>query len=70
MSRIKEPTLFRVILLDEHCFGNDAGDRLNIKMVDENGDMYYYDGFHRWTILEKSEEGISWKRIHGKNDVL
>ena len=40
MSRQKEPTLFRVILLDEHCFGNDAGDRLNIKDVDKNGDMY------------------------------
>jgi hypothetical protein len=66
--RQKEPTLFRVKLLT-NCVYNDEGDRLNIKMVDKDGNIYYYDSVLRWTILPKSEEHISWERIYGKNDV-
>ena len=58
----KEPTLFRVRLLTR-AFGNSEGDILKVKMVDEKGDIYYYDGFHRWCYLEALEEGVTWERI-------
>ena len=61
MSRIKEPTLFKVKLLDDTAY-NSFGDILNVKMVDEEGSIYYYDQFHRWCYLLAKEEDIVWKR--------
>jgi len=61
----REPTLFKVRLL-QSTFGNSEGDILNIKMVDENDDLYYYDGFRRWSVLEKIEEGTWWERTNKK----
>jgi hypothetical protein len=58
----KEPTLFRVRLLTR-AFGNSEGDILSVKVVDDAGSIYYYDGFRRWCYLEASEEGVSWERI-------
>lgn len=49
--RIKEPTLFRVRLLENTAY-NDIDDILNIKMVGENGWLYYYDSMHRWCYLD------------------
>ena len=67
MKKTKEPTLFKVKLLQIPAY-NDAGDRLEVKLV-EKGDIYYYDGEKRWCYLDKNEEGIYWKRILGKNDL-
>lgn len=66
MGRPKEPTLFKARILATDYFGNDAGDIVNIKYVDSKNNVYYYDGFHRWTILEKSEEGIAWEKVQSK----
>jgi hypothetical protein len=49
---MKEPTLFKVRLLESTAY-NDVGDILNVKMVDELGSIYYYDGCHRWCFLTK-----------------
>lgn len=58
----REPTLFKIRLL-KGMFGNSEGDILKVKMVDEKGDIYYYDGFHRWCYLEAAEEGIAWEKV-------
>lgn len=43
-------------------FGNDVGDI--VKVVDETpGEVYYYDGFHRWCYLYKKDEGIDYRYI-------
>ena len=54
MPKQKEPTLFRVVLLDDKCFGNSYGDILNIKYEDDKY-YYYYDGFKRWCYIEKEK---------------
>ena len=63
---MKEPTLFKVELLEGTAY-NDEGDILRVKAVDEDGTIYYYDSFHRWCYLKKSEEGTVWKRRNKKN---
>ena len=40
--KVTEPTLFKVKLLEQTAY-NDEGDILNIKLVDEEGNIYYYD---------------------------
>ncbi len=65
MSRPREPTLFLVELLED-TYTQGAGETVKIKSEDEQGNLYYYDGYHRWTILEKSEENITWKRLYFK----
>ena len=66
MKKTKEPTLFKVKLLQNTAY-NDAGDKLEVKMV-VKGDIYYYDSEKRWCYLDKSEEDIIWKRINRKTD--
>lgn len=65
---MKEPTLFKVELL-ESTFGNDVGDKLNIKEVDKDGNIYYYDSFRRWCYLTKFEQNKTWQRIYNKKDL-
>ena len=52
MGKSKEPTLFKVKLLDSKCFGNEPGDILNIKLETDKH-YYYYDRFKRWCYIEK-----------------
>ena len=66
MKKTKEPTLFKVKLLQSTAY-NDAGDKLEVKMVTK-GDIYYYDSEKRWCYLDKCEEDIVWKRINRKTD--
>ena len=66
MKKTKEPTLFKVKLLQSTAH-NSAGDKLEIKLV-EKGDIYYYDNEKHWCYLDKNEEGIVWKRINRKTD--
>lgn len=62
MIRRKEPTLFRVRLLVDTAY-NDEFDILNIKSVDNEGNIYYYDGMHRWCYLEGNTENKEWIRL-------
>jgi hypothetical protein len=61
---MKNDVLFKAKLL-EPTFGNSSGEVVNVKFVDENGNIYYYDGLSRWVFLkpedrwEKLEEGES-----------
>lgn len=63
----KYPTLFKVKLMKDTYY-NKKGDRLAIKMV-ESGDIYYYDSEEEWTVLDKNDEGVYWKRLNGKRDL-
>jgi hypothetical protein len=59
----KYPTLFRVKLL-KSVFGNDAGDILDIKMVDEHKSIYYFDSFGRWCYFCNGERGRVWEMLN------
>ncbi|MFA6018605.1 MAG: hypothetical protein WC776_05530 [Patescibacteria group bacterium] len=46
----------------ESAFGNSKGEI--VKVVTENEkEIYYYDGFHRWCYVLKSEEGMAYRYI-------
>jgi len=61
MSKI----LFRVRLLKDTAY-DWAGRVLNIRTVDEQGNIYYYDSFKRWCYLTATEERIVWERVRQK----
>lgn len=46
-----------IIQMLTSCFGWDKGSRFNIHLVDDDGTLYFYDVYHRWTVVEKSDEG-------------
>ena len=54
-----EPTLFKVKLLEQTAYNNE-GDTLNIKLVDEEGNIYYYDYFKRWCYLTPQDK---WTKV-------
>lgn len=54
---MKEPTLFKVKLLEQTAY-NDDGNILNIKSVDEEGNIYYYDCFKRWCYLTPQDKWL------------
>ena len=62
---MKEPTLFKIRLLKEMAY-NYIGDILNIKATDKDGNLYYYDEFHRWCYQEGNKENIDWVRVKSK----
>lgn len=59
---LKEPTLFKVKLLVA-TVANDSGDILEIKEIDEDRNVYYYDSYDRWSILKHDDENIVWEKI-------
>lgn len=58
---LKETTIFKVRLLENTAY-NDAGDILNVKMVDEDKNIYYYDTFNRWCFLTPQDNWEAIKR--------
>jgi hypothetical protein len=64
---LKGKTLFKIVLLENTDY-NYEGDKLNVKQIDEEGNVYYYDADDRWCILTKEEENIVWKKY--RKDML
>lgn len=57
----REP-LGKIRLLENLAIGT-AGEEYDIVTVDKEGNIYFYDEFDRWTMLEEAEEGEQWERI-------